>query len=98
MLVIQSFAIDTRRIFINELASSVFPTSTLNLSTELHPRLEVDLDMTVICLGPCCIPVAALFPFLIFLISPILNLLRKTPLGGAQPSLKLSLYQMNSSS
>lgn len=41
-------------------------------------------EMSVICIGPCCIPVAALFPFLAFLIAPILNLLRKTPLGEIQ--------------
>lgn len=37
--------------------------------------------MSVLCLGPCCIPVSAFLPLLLFFISPILNLLRKTPLG-----------------
>lgn len=36
----------------------------------------------MICIGPCCIPVSALFPLLLLLLKPVLNVLRKTPLGN----------------
>eukprot|EP00904_Undaria_pinnatifida_P010665 jgi/Undpi1/6729/HiC_scaffold_20.g09208.m1 len=42
--------------------------------------------MTVICLGPCCIPVSAFLPLLLIFISPILSLLRKTPLAKYLPN------------
>ncbi|CAN0270095.1 unnamed protein product, partial [Hapterophycus canaliculatus] len=39
----------------------------------------------MICIGPCCIPVSALFPLVLLLLSPILRLLRKTPLAKYLP-------------
>jgi hypothetical protein len=41
--------------------------------------------MPVICIGPVCIPMAALWPVLILLFRPVYNLLLKTPLGKYLP-------------
>lgn len=51
--------------------------------------------MTVICLGPCCIPVSAIFPVLFLLLAPFLNLVKKTPLGehdDSSPRSSLPLF------
>ncbi|CAM9393048.1 unnamed protein product [Ectocarpus sp. 12 AP-2014] len=41
----------------------------------------------MICIGPCCIPVSALFPLLLLLLKPVLSVLRKTPLAKYLPNL-----------
>lgn len=53
----------------------------LTIAPPFDQRRETKPATKMICIGPCCIPVSALAPLLLLLLSPVMKLLRMTPLG-----------------